>query len=174
MRMTWNEETYAKWSQPLKDTSWGVSFLNNWNKALTYVCYVLYPSLLIWLFFRGGCSFANLDCWKALLVPMVGFALLTVIRKSINAPRPYEVMDIEPLIFKSTKGKSFPSRHVFSCFAIAMTWLYFFWPVGVFLLLVGVDLACVRVIGGVHWPKDVLAAALAAILWSLLGFWVIP
>lgn len=172
--MTWNEKTYSKWSQPFRDVPWGVGFLTNWNRALTYTCYVLYPALLIGLFVQGGCSFANIACWKALLVPLSGFALLTFVRKGINAPRPYETMDIDPLIYKATKGKSFPSRHVFSCFAIAMTWLYFFLPVGVVLFVAGVSLAFVRVIGGVHWPKDVLAGAVAAILWTLLGFWVIP
>ena len=52
------------------------------------------------------------------------FVGLSVVRKIINAPRPYEKFDMPPVLEKDTKGKSFPSRHVFSVFIIAMTIFY--------------------------------------------------
>ena len=53
----------------------------------------------------------------------VAFAAVTLFRKAVNAPRPYETLGIDPLIEKDTAGRSFPSRHTFSLFMIAATWL---------------------------------------------------
>ncbi len=57
------------------------------------------------------------------IVPFLGFVTLTIVRRIINRPRPYEVDGIPPLIEKDTSGKSFPSRHVFSAYMIALTFL---------------------------------------------------
>jgi membrane-associated phospholipid phosphatase len=108
---------------------------------------------------------------KAVLVPAVSFVLLSLYRRWNNAKRPYEVLDIQPLIQKDTKGKSFPSRHVFSVFVIAMTFLWLKPWLGVVFLAAGVLLAACRVIGGVHWVKDVVVGALAGIVAGLVGFW---
>ena len=48
-----------------------------------------------------------------LLVPASGFILLSVIRKAINWPRPYELGALPPLLEREGKGSSMPSRHVF-------------------------------------------------------------
>ena len=64
-----------------------------------------------------------------------------------------------------------PSRHIFSMFMIAMGWLVFWPPMGWTLLVVGVLLAVIRVLGGVHFPRDVLVGALCGIIAGLLGFW---
>ena len=78
-----------------------------------------------------------------------------------------------PVIEKDTSGKSFPSRHVFSVFIIAMTIFYQHSGPGVILGLVGVGLAAIRVVGGVHEPKDVIVGALAGILCGVIGFYLI-
>ena len=93
----------------------------------------------------------------------MSFLLVSVFRNLYNAKRPYELLEIQPLIHKDKKGKSFPSRHVFSVFVIAMTFLWLCPPAGVVFLVVGVLLALCRVIGGVHFPRDVIAGALAGI-----------
>ena len=75
------------------------------------------------------------------------------------------------MIPKDTKGNSFPSRHVFSIYIIAMAAWYVWMPLGVILCVAGVFLAAARVIGRVHFMKDVVAGALIAvgcgILWLL-------
>lgn len=53
----------------------------------------------------------------------------------------------KPLIPKDTKGNSFPSRHVFSIYIIAMAAWYVCPPLGVILCVAGVFLAAARVIG---------------------------
>ena len=47
--------------------------------------------------------------------------VVSVSRKIINEPRPYEKYGVPPVLDKDTSGKSFPSRHVFSVFVIAVT-----------------------------------------------------
>lgn len=112
--------------------------------------------------------------WKELLafilLPAIGFALLSAIRKQLNQARPYEKWAIQPLLAKDTLGKSMPSRHVFSATVISMCLLYFFWLPGLLCLLLSAGLAAVRVIGGVHYPKDVLVGYLCGIFWGALIF----
>lgn len=154
------------------------------NKAITFAIYVAYPLLLIWLFIQGN----PFSCWlagmplsepaitwlQALLVPLVSFVLVSVVRSALNASRPYEVFSAQPIIPKQTKGKSFPSRHVFSIFVIGMTFLQVGpliagVPVlGIVVLALGVLLAIVRVLAGVHFPRDVVVGAVVGILAGLL------
>ena len=44
---------------------------------------------------------------------------------------------------------------------------------GPVILMLGVALAAIRVIAGVHFPRDVIAGALAGILLGYVGFWLI-
>lgn len=115
------------------------------------------------LFFVGGCFLLVSDgiakaAWY-FGVPAVKFILVSVIRAWINAPRPYDVLDFEPLVaVERGKGKSTPSRHTASAFAIARSLcLIAPWAgsIGVILaFLVGI---C-RVLTGCHYPKDVVLA----------------
>lgn len=162
-------EQYNRWSQPFRDDPRLLKVLVVGNKVETYLFYVLYPLLIAIL-----AATANPLLLKALLVPAVAFVVVSAFRKLYNAPRPYEQLEIDPLIKKDTLGKSFPSRHVFSVYMIAMAWLPFCFPVGVVLLLLGVDMMFIRVVGGVHYPQDVLAGALCGILAGVLGFYILP
>ena len=139
------------------------------NKIETYLFYAVYPLLLVIL-----AATSNAFLLKAFVVPAVCFIAVSVVRRLLNMPRPYEVLAIEPLIAKDTKGKSCPSRHVFSVYMIAMTWLYWCPVVGIILLLLGLDMIFLRVAGGVHFPKDVLIGALVGVLCGIVGFWLIP
>ena len=111
----------------------------------------------------------------ALFVPGISFVLVSVFRHIVNAPRPYEVFDGVPVIAKDTLGKSFPSRHAFSIFIIGMAFCACcpLAGAGPIILLLGVALAIIRVIAGVHFPRDVIAGALAGILLGYVGFWVL-
>ena len=77
------------------------------------------------------------------------------------------------MIKKDTKGKSMPSRHVFSIFVIAVTVFYFCHPAGIVLGAAGVIMAAARVAGGVHFPADVAVGAAAGIVSGIAGFWLI-
>ena len=147
------------------------------NKVITDVVHVAYPCLLVWLTYAAatGAAGAVGTLLRAVLVPGVSFALVTVLRKAINAPRPYEVFDASPIIPKDTRGNSFPSRHAFSIFVIAMTFCAccpLAW-VGPVMLVVGVLLAVIRVVSGVHFPRDVVVGALLGMLAGFMGLWIL-
>nr|WP_293922068.1 phosphatase PAP2 family protein [Streptococcus sp.] len=97
-----------------------------------------------------------------------GFFLLSLGRRLYNRPRPYQTWDIQPLIKKDSLGKSFPSRHVFSATVIAMLALMINPCLGGTMLFLAAILAILRVLGGVHYPSDVLAGYVIGILVGLL------
>ena len=141
--------------------------INLLNRLITYSVYALYPIVLIGLIWTR-----DERAWRVFLAPAISFILVSVFRNLINAPRPYEVNDTVPLINKDTKGKSFPSRHVFSGFVVASTLYFISQPLGIILLLAGVLLAFLRVIGGVHFPRDVIAGAIIGIVSGFLGYYI--
>ncbi len=174
------KQTYEKMTNALRARPRLAKAIIGANKAITYVIYLAYPSLICWLAFTSIASgFADAGqttiLLKAVLVPALGFALLSAFRKTVNAPRPYEVFDLPPVMPKSTKGRSFPSRHVFSIFIIGMAFAAccpIGWA-GPVILVLGALLAGIRVVAGVHFPKDVIAGALIALLWGAVGFYLL-
>ena len=147
------------------------------NKVITDAVYVAYPCLLVWLAYAAatGAAGAVGMLLRAALVPGISFVLVTVLRKVINAPRPYEVFDVAPVIPKDTRGNSFPSRHAFSIFVIAMTFCAccpLAW-VGPVMLVAGVLLTVIRVVSGVHFPRDVVVGALLGMLAGFMGRWIL-
>lgn len=99
----------------------------------------------------------------------VPFAVVTVLRRLIDAPRPYELYSFYETPPKNKRGSSFPSRHVFSSFIIA-TLSYILSPwLAAAVALVGVALSVSRVLLGIHFVRDVLAGALIGITSGLLG-----
>lgn len=149
------EQRYEQWAAPLRGRPGVVRALNIVNHGIVVVFYAAYALLLGW-----ACVS---DPWR--LVPLVGvtavgFAAVSFFRRRFNAPRPYECCSIAPLIARDGAGKSFPSRHAFSAFAIAASWFAGSAPVAVVLLVAAVVLAVCRVLGGVHFPRDVVVGAL--------------
>ena len=139
------------------------------NRVITLLTMAAYPMLLLYLFFSEKYEML----YHTVLVPGVAFVVVSIFRRVYNAPRPYEQMQIRPLIQKDTKGKSFPSRHVFSIFMIGMSFMPVFPVIAGVIFVAGVFLALIRVIGGVHYMHDVIAGALLGILIGFLGFYVI-
>lgn len=108
----------------------------------------------------------------AVLVTGGGFLLLSLGRSWLNRQRPYERWGITPLLKKDSSGKSLPSRHVFSATLIGMLALYCLSWFGVLMLMVAALLALLRVLGGVHYPSDVLVGYGLGILVGCLLFLV--
>jgi phosphatidylglycerophosphatase B len=100
----------------------GMKILNRW---LPRVVYCSYGMLLIFLALSR-----DLRIFRVLLVPAVVFLSVTLLRKLWNFPRPYEALNIHPLIPRDKKGQSFPSRHVASATILAAAFCYICPPLG--------------------------------------------
>ena len=106
------------------------------------------------------------EIWPFIWIPASGFVLFSLFRHWVNVPRPYEKWEIQPLLEKNSSGHSFPSRHVFSATIISMCVCQLSLSLGMCSMLLSLLLALVRVLGGVHYPKDVLVAWGLGLVWG--------
>ncbi|MEX2784215.1 phosphatase PAP2 family protein [Streptococcus sp. H49] len=142
-----------------------IRLLNQLNTFLTRLIYLTYPLLLLAVLWQKDYPFLPF-----VLIPALSFAGVSLLRRIINLPRPYEAWEIDPLISKDTKGQSMPSRHVFSAAIISMSVLRLYIWLGLLYLILSLLLACCRVLGGVHYPKDVIVGYALGLLYGLLLF----
>ena len=159
---------YETISAPLRNPS-AVRTVNALDKALVYLIAAAYVAALAFLAITADARF-----WKAFAVPAATFILVTVLRVLVNAPRPYEEHPIDPIIKKDTEGKSLPSRHLASAviIACALAWLS---PIaGALAFSASAIVAYTRIVGGVHYPKDIAAAFAIALACGAVGFILIP
>lgn len=106
---------------------------------------------------------------RLILAAAVPFILVSIARRIINAPRPYELYDFYTVPPKAKRGQSFPSRHVFSAFLVAgLAYMISIW-LALALVAVGISLATARVFLGIHFIRDVAAGALIGVLSAVLG-----
>lgn len=131
-------------------------------KYSPYITMILYPIILIYLFI-----IQNPLLIDALYKPLGAFIAVTIIRKLVNRPRPYETLNIEPLVAHK-KGESFPSRHAVSSTIIGLVCFYVSPILGIFGVSVATIVCLSRVIAGVHYISDVLTAIVIALLFYLI------
>ncbi len=97
------------------------------------------------------------------------YIAVSLVRKFIDAPRPYELYEFFDSAPKNKKGHSFPSRHTFLVFAIATLCAPFALIPALVLYLLALFLALSRVLLGIHFIRDVLAGALLGFVCSAIG-----
>ena len=141
--------------------------LRAFNRFMTVVMPMIYLTLLAITCLQQG---LGKQVGIYLFIPASSFVILSFIRKKINAPRPYEEWDIKPLLDRDSPGQSMPSRHVFSATIISMACLHANLSVGFILLILSAILSLVRVLGGVHYPKDVLVGYACGLVWGVIFF----
>ncbi|RAG57859.1 PAP2 family protein [Burkholderia multivorans] len=161
------QEWYSDLSSKLTSHPTLLFLLLNFNRLMTVAMPMVYLTLLVTTYLQLG---LGKQVVVYLLVPATGFVILSLFRKKINHPRPYETWDIRPLLEKDSSGQSMPSRHVFSATIISMASLHASLPVGLACLLFSALLGLVRVLGGVHYPKDVLVGYACGLVWGFLFF----
>ena len=146
-----------------------LSLLRTFNRFMTVVMPMIYLTLLATTYLQQG---LGKQVGIYLFIPASGFVILSFLRKKINAPRPYEVWEIVPLLDRDSPGQSMPSRHVFSATIISMACLHASLSVGVILLVFSALLGLVRVLGRVHFPKDVVIGYICGLVWGVISFYV--
>ena len=147
-----------------------LSLLKWTNRLVTLLMPLLYFYVLWAVYLKATKTWIVL---AYLLVPAIGFIVLSVIRKRMNWPRPYELGTFPPLLNREGKGRSMPSRHVFSAAIISTV----AWGVHPLLSVLGLSLALllagVRVLAGLHFVRDVVVGFLSAILWGFFWFYLL-
>ena len=161
------QEWYDHIAGKIKNNPLFLRLLRAFNRFMTVVMPIVYLTLLATTYLQEG---LGKQVWIYLFVPASGFVILTLLRKKINAPRPYEVWGIVPLLDRDSPGQSMPSRHVFSATIISMACLHASLSVGVILLVFSALLGLVRVLGGVHYPKDVVVGYICGLAWGVIFF----
>ena len=141
--------------------------LRTFNRFMTVVMPMIYLILLAITYLQQG---LGKQVGIYLFIPASGFVILSFLRKKINSPRPYEEWDIKPLLDRDSPGQSMPSRHVFSATIISMACLHASLTMGMICLTLSAFLGLVRVLGGVHFPKDVVAGYICALVWGVIFF----
>ena len=106
---------------------------------------------------------------SVLLSAALPFFAVGFVRMMIDAPRPYELYSFYEIKPKERAGRSFPSRHAYSSFVIALIAFFYSIPLGIGLLVMGLLLATSRVLLGIHFIRDVVAGAAIGIISGLLG-----
>lgn len=145
--------------------------------------YCVYPVLLLLLWRTGDARL-----WRVLLVPAATFAVCTLLRAKLNWPRPYDQPDFEPLLPKTgaggapgstpdgangPAGQSCPSRHAASAGIITLAGWYTSPALGGMLTVLCALICLVRVLAGVHHPRDIAAGLGLAALFGAVGFWLL-
>lgn len=157
------KETYEKIMGLLGKIKAVPIMIDIFGKILTVLTGLLYFVQIGWLIYSKEYILAA----GLVLVPAISFFIVTKFREKINAKRPYEIYGFKPLLNKDTEGKSYPSRHVFSIFVIGGSIWIINKVIGTIILIMGLFLAVIRVVMGVHFPKDVFAGAVIGCVSSL-------
>ena len=135
-------------------------FLHLLSHAVSLLCVLMLGAHLAILLYRS--EYANAAVIATSL--FVGFVLVSLVRKAIDAPRPYELYDFYEDKPKEREGRSFPSRHAYSAFSIA-TAAFALHPVfGASFILLAALMCASRVLLGIHFIRDVACGALLGII----------
>lgn len=148
----------------------GRSGLFDWL-AIFLANYLPYLMVAAWLFF-----ILRLKNWRqkifififtALALILARGVITEVIRFFYQRPRPFEFLDFQPLFLND--GPAFPSGHAAFLFALGFTVFFFNKKWGWWFLGLALANGLARVVGGVHWPADILIGLLV----GLVSFWTV-
>ena len=161
------QEWYDHIASKIENKPIFLRLLRTFNRFMTVVMPIIYLTLLATIYLQQG---LGKQVGIYLFIPASGFVILSFLRKKINTPRPYEKWDIKPLLDRDSPGQSMPSRHVFSATIISMACLHASLTMGMICLTLSAFLGLVRVLGGVHYPKDVVVGYICGLVWGVIFF----
>ena len=124
----------------------------------------------IWLFttfilFYLGFRIESVNIALALIFN--GIVCNLLLKNILKRKRPSWISKVE-LLIKNPTDFSFPSGHASSSFAAALTIYFYFKGMGIFFLLVATLIALSRIYHFVHYPSDVIIAAILGIAIGIL------
>lgn len=142
------------------------------SSFLAVLCHVLSA-----IFILDFCAVIGVEIYRAeyafaletAVCAGVGFAAVTLLRRLIDAPRPYELYSFYEVKPKERSGNSFPSRHAYSAFAISTLTLSVSVPIGITLLILAALMCVSRVLLGIHFIRDVAAGGLIGVVAGVIG-----
>lgn len=103
--------------------------------------------------------------------------LVTIIKALTDRARPFNLLRDVRVIGWRAQGLSFPSGHTAQTFfTVTLAISQFKLPVAIALVLYGLAIVVgfTRVYLGMHYPRDVIAGAILALIWGILGVLVAP
>lgn len=162
------EKNYKRIINFFRERNWALNTLKFCYVFLPLVLFIGYPVLIVYVFFSNPT-----DLFKIILVPLGVFLLVTALRKIINEQRPYEKYNTSSLFGKTTTGQSMPSRHTASAFIISFAIFYINVELGIAALSVSFLISLSRILAGVHFIRDILAAMLLSVTAGVLFFFII-
>ena len=162
------EKNYKRIIKFFSERNFAFNALKFCYRFLPLLLFIGYPALIVYVFFSNP-----VDLFRIILVPLGVFLLVTILRKVINEQRPYEKYSTPSLFGKTTKGQSMPSRHTASAFIISLAILYVNTELGIAALSVSFLITLSRILAGVHFIRDVLAAMLLSITVGVIFFFII-
>ena len=136
-------------------------------KLLPLTMFVAYPALLVYAFFWQRYNLRML-----VIVPVGVLVAITVLRLIVNEQRPYERYGKPSVFNKTTKGKSFPSRHTASAFIIAMAFMYENVALGIAAMVIALFIEISRILAGAHYIHDVVAGMVFSVIAGYVFFFM--
>ena len=110
---------------------------------------------------------------KLLAMSAIPFVAVSLLRHLVDTKRPYEVYDFYKTPPKNKRGRSFPSRHVFSSFLIATLLFTVSAHFAIPFYILGLILALCRVLLGIHFIRDVVAGGAIGIISGVIALLLI-
>ncbi|MFA5933766.1 MAG: phosphatase PAP2 family protein [Candidatus Paceibacterota bacterium] len=102
-----------------------------------------------------------------------GFAWLTskILKIIIQSPRPFDMLSGVHVLFPET-GYGFPSSHAVSFSALAVSLWLIDRRIGIIYAISALLIGLARIIGGVHFPLDILGGFILGSIITLATYWV--
>lgn len=147
-----------------------------WSDALIifggqYLGYLFIAGLALFIVFAKERRREMMMVIYSLAAAAVSRLVITeAIRFFYYSPRPFLVYKITPLIFDN--ASSFPSGHAAFFFALAAMVFLFHKKWGIAYFLGALIITLCRIMAGIHWPTDVLAGLIVAIISAIIVYYI--
>ncbi len=158
-------KAYTKNAEFLEGKPWlkkTVLFFNRYASLVFFAAYLFLLAFDAFTYAWTAVEFVNF-----IFLPALALLLVSIMQLALHRPRPYEgEKGIVPLAKKSSKGNSFPSRHLCSAAVISTILIPYFPILSGVLFVLSAGLAYSRFSAGWHYPTDLVAGFL---LGALIG-----